>query len=131
MINPAANFQPYSAQYTPIDANIESSVLILVNPSSSSLPLVAISSSTVLNLNSIAPMTPNAPSPFFAVPPASGLGGGGAEIRVASAAIVWRMVANWTESGGSSGSASSQASRAPGRSPAAVAARALADRASS
>src|SRR2546426_10477387 len=59
---PAANFQPHSVQYTPIDRSIESSVLALVSPSTSSLAFVITKSRADLNFASNRPSKPRPPA---------------------------------------------------------------------
>src|SRR4030095_8269867 len=61
--NPRANFQPHTLQYTPSERSIESNVLDLVRPRSSTLPLVSRNAATNLNFQS---SRPSAPAPAAA-----------------------------------------------------------------
>src|SRR5436305_1546122 len=59
---PAANFQPHSVQYTPIDRSMERRVLALVSPSNSSLAFVITKSRANLNFASNRPRAPSPPA---------------------------------------------------------------------
>src|SRR6516164_9547568 len=60
-LNPAANLQPYSPQYRPRDASIESKVGSFAKPSSKNLPFANSNRIAVLNLSAAVRTTPSGP----------------------------------------------------------------------
>src|SRR5262252_4679018 len=60
-MNPAANLQPYSPQYRPKDASIESKVDSFAKPSSRNLPFANSNRIAVLNLSAAVTTTPSGP----------------------------------------------------------------------
>src|SRR5882724_2176838 len=114
MTRPAANFQPHTVQYTPKDSNIDHRVPALVNPMSSSLPLVSARPTTATVHAQIFPSRV-----FFAAAARDGLerdlpDGGSAPVSTFSLRLeTFAEIASCCrEPGGRSSSASRQADRA-------------------